>query len=133
ILDTINQIISQHKVMDDFYYMWFNKEFDYDEDITKKYQQQVETPALPQDNNDHDDMPSEMYQEVFSLKLSREESVIIDACEEELLHYYPLQQTEEYSNESNRTSEREDMELVEEMDNESKNQIDMELVVPKIS
>ncbi|KAK5792901.1 hypothetical protein PVK06_034030 [Gossypium arboreum] len=75
--------------MDDFYYLWYHEDFDYDEDI---YEERVyedweiqenqhllilelsqlrgETIVLPQDFNDHDDMPSERYQEVLSPVIS---------------------------------------------------------------
>lgn len=78
-------------------------------------------------------MPPERYQEVPSPKLHREKNVIIGACEEgKTLDYYPLQSIEKYLDELNKTLEREDIKLTEEMDNESKNQIAQELIIPEI-
>ncbi|MBA0626315.1 hypothetical protein Godav_004001 [Gossypium davidsonii] len=93
-----------------------------------------ETLARSEDNNNHNDMPSERWQEVPSLKLCREENDTRSACEEgETLSYYHLQPTKKYIENLNGISERGDMELAKEVESEIKNQIDQEHNVPEIS
>ncbi|KAH1089170.1 hypothetical protein J1N35_016427 [Gossypium stocksii] len=117
--------------MDDFYYMWPDEDFDYDQNTYKEgVQLRGETPDLSQDNNNRINVTSERYHDVLSLKLSKEKNDIIDACEEgELLDYYSSQQTKEYPDELNATAKGKDIELVGKMASKPKNYTIMKLIV----